>query len=360
MSDKENSNELKKIPSVLAFEAKLVCSDALMMAGNWVDIDNEKEWESVKIQEKTVLGTISNYISPKKPEYKDSAKLDKKVGSANPQIVDNAALPFNKDTLKVNFTLKVLGNLSKPTACNNPLFQDKLSLMIENYIRDIGFHELANRYATNIANGRFLWRNRVCAEDVEIYVKINNQEDLLKFKAYKIGFDFSDGDNKNQDIKKLANIIADGLSDTTGELFAYIEVTAFAKLGKGQMVYPSQEMIMEKGDKSKTLYKLNADTKQEIAAMHSQKIGNALRTIDDWHSGASDIGAIAIEPFGTVTTRGKGYRHPTADKNDFYTLLKKLIINDDNIDEKQQHYVIANLIRGGVFSGEADKKDDKK
>lgn len=357
MSDKNDNNGLKKIPSVLAFEAKLVCSDALMMAGNWDDIEKEKEWEPVKIQEKSVLGTISNYMSPKKPEYKDPAALNKKVGNANPQIVDNAALPFDKDTLKVSFTLKVLGNLAKPTACNNSLFQDKLSSIIEGYIKNTGFSELANRYATNIANGRFLWRNRVCAECVEVHVK--TKKDLLKFKAYEIGFKFLNN-NKNQDIKKLANIIDNGLSDTTGELFTYIEVTTFAKLGKGQMVYPSQEMIMEKGDKSKTLYKLNANTDNEIAALHSQKIGNALRTIDDWHSGASDIGAIAIEPFGTVTTRGKGYRHPTINKDDFYTLLKKLIIEEKDIEEKQKHYVIANLIRGGVFSGEADKKDKSK
>lgn len=349
-------DKLKKIPSMLAFEAKLVCSDALMMAGNWSDKGDDNKWDPVKIQEKSVLGTISSYISPNKPEYKDPAKLDKKVGSANPQIVDNAALPFNKDALKVSWTLKVLGSVAKPTACNNSVFQDKLSKVIDTYIKDNSFDELAYRYATNIANGRFLWRNRVCADDIEIHVKISSQ-DLLKFDAYDVGYNFPKKDKQDENIKKLAAVISKGLSDTTGQLFSYIEVIAFVKLGNGQMVYPSQEMIMEKGDKSKTLYKLNANTDNEIAAMHSQKIGNALRTIDDWHSGVETIGAIAIEPFGTVSTRGKAYRHPTENKNDFYTLLEKLVIKDEDIKE-EKHYFIANLIRGGVFSGESDKKNN--
>ena len=34
-----------------------------------------------------------------------------------------------------------------------------------------GFGELGRRYAHNLANGRFLWRNRVGAEQVEVQVQ---------------------------------------------------------------------------------------------------------------------------------------------------------------------------------------------
>ena len=39
---------------------------------------------------------------------------------------------------------------------------------------------------------------------------------------------------------------------------------------------------------------------------------------------------------------------------DFYTLLDRWVLEDKEPDVNQQHYVMANLIRGGVF-GEAEK-----
>jgi len=46
-------------------------------------------------------------------------------------------------------------------------------------------------------------------------------------------------------------------------------------MGAGQEVFPLQELILDRrrGDKSKTLYHVN-----HVAAIHSQKIDNALRT----------------------------------------------------------------------------------
>lgn len=148
------------------------------------------------------------------------------------------------------------------------------------------------------------------------------------------------------DLKALSDVIQKGLE---GEDFAFITVDAFVKLGQGQEVFPSQELILDKGksDKSKVLYNVSG-----IAAMHSQKVGNALRTIDTWYPDADEVGPIAVEPYGSVTSRGKAYRQPK-DKMDFYTLLDNWIIKDKEPELNQQHYVIATLVRGGVF-GKAD------
>jgi CRISPR-associated protein Csy3 len=56
-----------------------------------------------------------------------------------------------------------------------------------------------------------------------------------------------------------------------------------------------------------------------------------------------------------VTNRGTAYRQPK-DKMDFYNLLDAWIEKDKAPSEDQQHYVIATLIRGGVF-GKTDKKE---
>jgi len=90
-------------------------------------------------------------------------------------------------------------------------------------------------------------------------------------------------------------LIADGL---TGKTHVLLQVTAFVCVGAGQEVFPSQELILDRelGQKRKTLYDVD-----KVAAIHSQKIGNALRTIDTWYEGADENGPIAVEPYGSVT-----------------------------------------------------------
>jgi CRISPR-associated protein Csy3 len=352
MAKKDNKNKLEN-PSVLAFEAKLVLSDAMMKSGNWEDRDNSSKWKAVKVEEIRARGTISNRMS--KDILEDASKLEQKVEEEskkpNPLLYDKASLPFEDDTLKVNFTLRILGNIGKPTACNIAEYEEKLSKVVSQYSETYGFKELAKRYAHNIANGRFLWRNRVSAESVEIRVKVD--EEVLLFDAYEIGM--RDFNKSNKSLDKLAMAIEEGLSDSTEEKFTFIEVEAFSKMGKGQQVYPSQKMNMEtkKGEKSKFLFKLNEGKANETAGMHSQKIGNALRTIDDWHSKADSVGAIAIEPYGSVTSRGMAYR--TGNDN-FYKLLDNWILKDKEPNEEEQHYVMAVLVRGGVFSESKEKK----
>lgn len=89
--------------------------------------------------------------------------------------------------------------------------------------------------------------------------------------------------------------------------------------------------------------------------MHSQKIGNALRTIDTWYPQAEELelGPIAVEPYGSVTSRGKAYRQP-AKKMDFYTLLDSWVTKGQMPDIAQQHFVMATLIRGGVFGEKSE------
>ncbi|MBA6341885.1 type I-F CRISPR-associated protein Csy3 [Colwellia sp. MB02u-10] len=319
-----------KTPSVLAFEAKLVPSDALMFSGNW----NEQTWQAIQVGEKSVRGTISNRL--KSVTANAPEKLDAEVSKANLQTVDIAALQHSTDTLKVVFTLRVLGGLSTPSTCNSPDYQTALAEKIQQYQSDTGFAELAQRYAFNIASGRFLWRNRVGAENVKVVVTVADEQITFDCQDYNLR-KFSTGEK----IAKLAGFIQQGLTQN----HTFIKVEAYSQLGEGQAVYPSQELVIGggKGDKSKFLYQL-----QGQAAMHSQKIGNALRTIDTWHPAVEDVGPIAVEPYGSVTNRGAAYRQPK-EKNDFYNLLDTWMIKGKEPTTEQQHYLMAMLIRGGVF-----------
>lgn len=338
-----------KTASVLAFERKLSNSDALMHAGLWQQRDKADSWPAVSLREKDVRGTISN--RQKNAIQSDPAKLDQEVQKANLQRVDVATLPFDTDTLKLSFSLRVLGELEQPSACNSPEYQQALQDVIKTYVTEFGYQELARRYASNIASGRFLWRNRVGAEGIEVRVSHIEQQQVVNSWVFDgHDFDMRSFDFDSADLQALGTVIANGL---LGESFAFLKVDAFVRLGEGQEVFPSQELVLDSGNskenkKSKILYDVN-----NVAAMHSQKIGNALRTVDTWYTGADELGPISVEPFGSVTNRGKAYRQP-AEKMDFYTLLDNWVLKGKAPEAEQQHYVIANLIRGGVFGGKSE------
>ncbi len=338
------TNKLKTA-SVLAFERKHANSDAAMFAGQWDNKDTADAWAAVGIQEKSVRGTISNRL--KAAIGNDPLKLDAEIQKANLQTVDGAALPQDCDTLKVSFTLRVLGDLAMPSACNSAEYQQALAEVINDYIEREQFTELAARYAENLANGRFLWRNRVGAEQIEIRVSRMSGSDVKEnwtFDAHS--FDLREFGTQKEALQPLADVIQQGL---TGKGFVLLRVEAFVRLGEGQEVFPSQELVLDgsgNSKKSKFLYQLDGQ-----AAMHSQKIGNAIRTIDTWYPEADTYGPIAVEPYGSVTSRGAAFRQPKA-KQDFYNLFDKWVCKGDVPNIENQHYVIGILIRGGVF-GEA-------
>ena len=329
--------------SVLAFERKLDPSDAVFHAGRWDDRAQSHAWQPVGIELKSVRGTISNRL---KTKDQDPAKLDAAIENPNLQTVDVAALPPQVDTLRVQFTLRVLGGAGTPSACNSAAYQAKLLATVQGYVQQHGFAELARRYAANLANGRFLWRNRAGAERVDVIVEQLQDGKAAKswsFDALALNTRTLDAtDSAANGLAELGHTIAAGLAGTHHVL---LQVTAFVRQGQGQEVFPSQELILDKGSagKSKTLYHVN-----NVAAIHSQKIGNAIRTIDTWYDGAADLGPIAVEPYGSVTTQGKAYRQPKQ-KLDFYTLLDNWLLKDQVPPAEQQHFVMAVLIRGGVF-----------
>lgn len=336
-----------KAASVLAFERKLSNSDGLMYEGNWNDIQDSTTWKPIKIKEKDVRGTISNRL--KASLQKDPAKLDAEIQKANLQRVDVAALSFESNTLKVSFSLRVIGDLETPSACNEPDYQKALKNLINEYSEEYAFKELSLRYANNIANGRFLWRNQVGAEDVRVIVRqLSNQKCENEWEFNSNNFSMRKFNKEDKQIQELAKTIENGLS---GKSFIFLEIDGYVRLGNGQEVFPSQELVLDNSQnnkKSKVLYHID-----EIAGIHSQKIGNAIRTIDTWYPDSDVVGPIAIEPYGAVTNRGKAYRQPK-DKMDFYTILDKWILKGEKPAPEQQHYVIANLIRGGVFGGKGE------
>jgi CRISPR-associated protein Csy3 len=335
--------------SVLAFEKKLVPSDGFMYGTTWDNRHDSKLAIPLKLKEKSVRGTISNRLPAK--IQNDPLKLNAKVENPNLQRVDSCGLAMEQDTLKLSFTLKVLSDVQTPSACNNQEFGKTYKEATEKYIEEEKFSELGKRYAMNIANGRFLWRNRVGAESIEVQVNALNAKSKQSWEFVATELSIRDFASSNDEIDSLGKEIAKALS---GEMdFLLLSVDAYAQVGKAQDVYPSEELVLDKGNsktkKSKILYDIDG-----IAGMHSQKIGNALRSIDSWYPDYSDaVGPIAIEPYGAVTNLGQAFRNPKA-KADFFTLFDKFARGETLENKNDEHYVMAVLVRGGVF-GESEK-----
>jgi len=366
MNDKKQAIAL---PSLLSFERKLETSDGLMFAGNWEDIGKDDIVKEVKIVEGKEVETnrlVWGSIAIGKPRQNRGTKSmyairekDAEKVEANLAEGDDASLPIDKDSLKLSFSLRVIGNLGEPFACNIPYFAQKIQERVNAFKKSDEINDLAFRYAYNIANGRFLWRNRVNAEKVEIRVFLQEEESPLIFNAYDYSLKDFEKNSEDEKIKSVAKVILEGLASNDDSNFVFMRVEAFVKLGNGQRVFPSQEMNM--GEKKKKLFQLDG-----TAAMHDVKIGNAIRTVDTWYGDTMLIKAegkgktetvdvdvrlpIAAEPYGSVTQHGRAYRPKN---NDLYTLMKSWV-NGGEVEIDQQKYIVANLIRGGVFGGDSE------
>ena len=320
------------LPSMLAFDRKLEPSDALMHAGNWGDWGaDDPSWRSIAIIPRQNRGTQSAYNTPKA-----------KRSQPNPVKGDDANLPHDLDTLRVSFTLRMVGNLGLPFGCNDPKFESAIKKKVADF-KAQGLKELSHRYAHNIACGRFLWRNRVCAEQLKIRTRINRSKKVISFDGHAYDLNNFESSRKDKNVKSLSAAILGGLNSQND--FAFIEVDGYVRLGRGQHVFPSQEMNIDDKKSGKVLFKLGEDG---CAAMHSVKIGNAIRTIDDWYDEAQF--PIAVEPFGSVTQCGQAFRKSP---NDLYTLMLDWVQGKE-IAEEGKLFVLANLIRGGVFSGKSE------
>lgn len=232
------ANKKATLATVLAFEKKLVPSDGFLYGTTWEQ--RHAIEEPIPLVEKSVRGTISNRL-------KDSKKLDAKVESPNLQTVDSASLKLNQDTLKLRFTLKVLSGVQHPSVCNKEEHGRGISKMAEDYIQKSGFSTLAHRYATNIASGRFFWRNRVGAEKVEVIVRVKPSGETMTFDGYD--YSLKNFDKHSPDLDQLSARIADALCGRISYLL--LEIEACVLMGHGQEVYPSEELIFDKGNGKK-------------------------------------------------------------------------------------------------------------
>lgn len=294
----------------------------------------------------------------------------------NVQVTESAKTDTNAQAVVIKFSMHSKSVMDLIAACSKDAaiadapansvadFGLVLRDFIERAADSKALDELANRYARNILNGRWLWRNRD-AQDLQaltIFVKSNGVT-VAEVNAFDIPLNtFGDYTDAEQNV---ARILAEGFK---GALTSSLEVSArLVHRSQGvQEVYPSQNLLMNKPKGfARSLYKvgepMDPPTDSDVrrlgqAALRDQKVANALRTFDTWYAAFNPEfpRPISVEPNGANIGMGDFFR---ADKTSAFVMLKNIANTDPTSAEGL--FLLANIIRGGVFS-EGKTKDSKK
>lgn len=360
---------LKKLPGVLAFQRGLVIADAELFN----EIDGEYESHPVYVVRHGIRGTQN--VNKEGSEDTATSGDTKQRSVSNVQQTDSAKLDSRMEAMIARFSLRFLDLEGALFACAPGksdgkkdsqkslddeviLLRDSLSQFIQRTKQSAGLDEVACRIARNIANARWLWRNRVIASAITVTVSAASGA-IASFEALQIPLnqfgDYSEAE------KAVARIIADGLR---GKESAALTVVARVEFGvRGAIeVFPSQNYIEKpKEDKrlkgfARSLYRLGQPEKARPeegprimgrAAIRDQKISNALRTIDTWYPDFAEHGRpIPVEPNGANLDAQRFFRDQKG--TSAFDLVRRMNLVDPNTDEGM--FLIAALIRGGVYS----------
>jgi CRISPR-associated protein Csy3 len=350
---------INKLPGVLSFQRGMLVTDA-----PFYNVE-ETGLTPLHVYRHGIRGTLGV------GSESDTAKGNKERKVANIQQTESAKLSPNASAMAIKFGIRMLDLDHVLFACA-ALDHNRTKVIrasIEDFIRraksSLGLEEVCRRYARNIVNAGWAWRNRVMASEITVTVR-HQGEIVATFDALKVPLHHFD--NYSEGERKVGEILARGCR---GDVDATLDITATLKFGlTGQIeVHPSQSYIEKKPSGfARPLYKINPiaipKSDQDIdgmrvigqAALRDQKISNRLRCIDTWYKEFNEINRpIPVEPTGANLELMQFFRKEKGES--FFGMVTRL--KDIDPDSSEGMYSIAMMIRGGVFGESEKEKDDK-
>ena len=339
-----------KLPSNFAFRRSFTISDAAMF--NIID----GEQQPLLILEHGIRGTQN--------VAENAGKNSGERDVSNIQTTQTAKTHNDAEQMEVVFGLRmndISRALESCAGSNAQEIRESVDGFIERARDGDAPEQVAQRFARNIANGRWLWRNRVIASAIEMSVH-HDDELIATFDA--LGTPMHHFDKPSKEEKAVAKVLAAGLR---GDLSSSLVVSAKLSFGvQGSVeVFPSQNYVSQKPDGfSRPLYKLQGAVQREKAtedgfyvvgqgAIRDQKISNAIKTIDTWYPDFESTQKIlSIEPNGANLDTQQFYRRYN-EKASAFTIFRNLSDLDPTSDDGL--YALSIIIRGGVLSV-SDKK----
>lgn len=347
------------LPGVLSFQRCVVISDGLF-------------WNLFPDGSRTPLHVVRHGIrgtqSVANTGSKSSGATVKSSGRDvnNIQTTDTAKLDPSASALLITFAIRFLDVRDALFACAPGKEQDAAVVgemranfadFTEKAIAAGALRQLALRYARNLLNGRFAWRNRSAAAAMQVRVLGDGGTELLaESDAFAIPLNQFDSPTPAEEA--LAVRIAAGLVGAEKKS-ATLLVEATIEFGSGGVeVFPSQNYLEDKAKGfARPLYTVGRPEKSEIphttqrlgqAALRDQKLNNAIRTIDTWYEEYPTIGRpIPVEPNGANLTEQRFLRD--SKKASGFEILKRISSVEPSSEEGL--FLLACFVRGGVFSG---------
>lgn len=355
---------LKKLPGVLAFNRCHVVTDAEMFSRmpDGTDVP-------VPVIRHGIRGTQNVNDGKGNDGQKVAAGGERSI--SNIQITESAKLDTQAMALVIRFGISMLDIGGSLDSCvgtdkeNGRMMRNVIDDFVRRAKASQGIDEVVRRYTRNIANGRWLWRNRSIAAGIEITVsKKSDGSKLASFDGKLVPYN-AFGDYSPDETIVAKELAAQMRGDSDDGLT--VEAVVTPRVAGNVEVFPSQNYVENKPKGfSRPLYKLghaepfdlrnvNAFTDTRVtgyAAIRDQKIFNAIRTIDTWYEAHKETGfPIPVEPLGANLSQQEFYR---GGKQSSFEMFKRLAQIDPASAEGM--YCIAALDRGGVY-GETDKNE---
>jgi len=366
-----NRGKFKNLPSNLSFRRSIDTSEGRLLSV----VPGEEATKPVLVTEVTVRGAqgqaSASYDRSGVPLTGDKLV---KATSPNPQRIDRAALDPLADTLRLEFGVAFHGGGRDMDACSDPRYRAAFRDFLDAATEAALYEDLAARYLWNLLNGRALWRNGFgeaagCAVDAEGVGELRCDWGKLRDRRAFPGLTAIQGACSHGEAKAVVDAIARALRGEA--LLQAMAVRIDVRLYKGAEVWPSQQFVektqTKRDGREISRFLASRDVGGERhGVMHAQKIGNAIRTIDEWH-GEPERGAISVEAFGWVQGDLEAIRTPDrraahGQNVDVYRALDAIkdiakALRDDPASARSvASYLLAMTIRGGVF-GVSDKPD---
>ncbi|MGR5302923.1 MULTISPECIES: type I-F CRISPR-associated protein Csy3 [Vibrio] len=352
-----------ELPTNLAYERSINPSDVCFFVV-WPDGTKEP----LTYTSRTVLGQMetASLAYDSTGSIKDNATAET-LAHGNPHTVDFCNLPFAASHIECFFSVSFSSELRKPYKCNSNAVKDTLIKLIKLYEKRIGWQELVTRYLANICNGSWLWKNtkKAYRYDVELTPWPWSKEAVL-FEDIRANYAEKSAFEAHQQWSAIRQLVVDAFSQSNG--LAIFEVKATLVLPTNSEIYPSQAFTEKENKITKKVgNKDKARTFQntQIENAHSPiiglyKVGAAIATIDDWYPNALE--PLRVSRFGAHKGDVTCYRHPSTEK-DLFTILQNAEQYIERLSAPGKlsqeltsdlHYLVANLIKGGMFQHKGD------
>lgn len=350
------------LPSIFSVQRGMIISDALMF-NRVIDANGACIETPIQVIRHGILGT------------QNVAGMDKE-GIKNPQRTESAKTSTDASGMSVMFSLSTITLDNAIFACNQSDFRASVNGFVDRFKASDELQEVCNRYARNILNGRWLWRNRILGQKIVVQVTSSLQPDeVIKNEDAARRPQDAFGDY-TPDEKRLGDLLMKSLTVSPAQ-FTVKAVVDFGMTGSFE-VFPSQNFISKKPEGfARSLYKVDRLSRTDLlrvmskddpdtysgdivhmgnAAIRDQKIGNALRTIDTWYERGAESTPIPVEPVGANIETNEFKRK---DNN-----LFDMILEVDNIEPAQSGsalnaeamFILGNLVRG-FLAGKKNETD---